>query len=52
MAEIESSKSDPDSDYEPNATTAENGKQIIDADSTSIVSSAQIQPEYPEDSEA
>ena len=52
VAEIKSSESDPDSDSEPNATAANNGKQIIDADTTAIVATAQIQLEDPEESEA
>ena len=52
MADIKSSDLDPDSDYEPNATTADNGRHIIDADPTTIVVAAQIQQEEPEDSEA
>ena len=42
VAEIKSSESDPDSDSEPNATAAHNGRQIIDADPTATVATAQI----------
>ena len=52
VAEIKSSKSDPDSDSEPNATTAYNGRQIINADPTATVATAQIQLEDLEESEA
>ena len=52
VAEIKSSESDPDFDSEPNATTAHNGRQIIDADPTATVATAHIQLEDPEESEA
>ena len=52
MAEIKSSESDPNSDSEPNATNAHNGRHIIDADPTAIIATAQIQLEDPEESEA
>ena len=52
MVEIKSSKSDPDSDSEPNATAARNGRQIIDADPTTTVATTQIQLEDPEELEA
>ena len=52
MAEIKSSESDPDSDSEPNATAAYNGRQIIDADPTATVAITQIQLDNPEESEA
>ena len=51
MAKIKSSESDLDSDYEPNATTAYNGRQIIDVDPTSTVATTQIQLENPKESE-
>ena len=51
MAEIKSSESDPDSDSEPNSTAAYNGRQIIDADPTVTVATAQIQLEDHEESE-
>ena len=50
MAEIKSSESGPDSDSEPNATAVDNGRQIIDADPTATVATAQIQLEGPEES--
>ena len=50
MAKIKSSELDPDSDFEPNATTTYNGRQIIDANPTSTVAIAHIQIEDPEDS--
>ena len=43
MAEIKSSELDPDSDSEPNATAADNGRQIIDADPTSLVANTHIE---------
>ena len=52
VAEIKSSESDPDSDSEPNATAIDNGRQIIDADPTATVATAQIQLEDPEESKA
>ena len=52
VAEIKSSESDPDSDFEPNATTAYNGREIIDVDPTSTIATTQIQLEDPEESEA
>ena len=52
MTKIKSSKSDLDSDSEPNATAADNGKHIIDANPTATVATAQIQLEDPEESEA
>ena len=52
MAEIKYSESDLDFDSEPNATTIDNGKQIIDADPTAIVATEQIQIEETEESEA
>ena len=51
MAKIKSSESYPDSDFEPNATATYNGRQIIDADPTTTISTAQIQLEDPEESE-
>ena len=50
MAEIKSSESDLDSDSEPNATAAHNGRQIIDADPTATVATKQIQLEDSEES--
>ena len=50
MVEIKSSESDPDSDSEPNATAAYNGRHIIDADPTATVVITQIQLEEPEES--
>ena len=52
MAEIKSSESNPDSDSEPNAIAAHNGRQIIDADPTAAVTTTQIQLDEPEESEA
>ena len=52
MGKIKSSELDLDSDSEPNATAAHNGRQIIDADPTTTVATAQIQLEDPEESEA
>ena len=52
MAEIKSSESDPDPNSEPNSTAAYNGRQIIDIDPTATVATAQIQLEYPKESEA
>ena len=52
MTEIKSLESDPDSDSEPNATAAYNGREIIDADPTATVATTQIQLEDPEESEA
>ena len=52
MAEIKYSESDPDSDSEPNATAAYNGKEIINVDPTATIATAQIQLEDPEESEA
>ena len=49
MVEIKSSESDLDSNSEPNAIAADNGRQIIDADPTATVATAQIQLEDPED---
>ena len=40
VAEIKSSELDPNSDSEPNATSLYNGRQIIDADSTTTVATA------------
>ena len=51
MAKIKSSKSIPDSDSEPNATTTYNGRQIIDADPIATVATTQIQLEDLEESE-
>ena len=51
MAEFKSSESDLDSDSEPNATAAYNGRQIIDADPTATVATTQIQLEDPEEPE-
>ena len=45
MAKIKSFESDLDSDFEPNATAAHNGRHIIDADPTATVDIAQIQLE-------
>ena len=52
MAEIKSSESDADFDSEANATALDNGRQIIDADPTATVATAQIQLEDPEESKA
>ena len=52
MAEIKSSELDLDSNYEPNGTTKNNGKKIIDADPTSTVATTQIQLDNLEESEA
>ena len=52
MVEIKYSESDLDSDSNPNATTAYNGRQIIDANPTATLATAQIQLEDPEESEA
>ena len=46
--QIKSSESDLDSDFKPNATTAYNGRQIIDAYPTATVATTHIQPEDPE----
>ena len=51
MAEIKYLESDPDSDSEPNATAAHNGRHIIDADPTATIATAQIQLEDPKESE-
>ena len=51
LAEIKYSKSDPDSDSKPNATTAYNGRQIIDADPTATVATIKIQLEDPKESQ-
>ena len=51
VAEIKSSKSDPDSDFQPNAIAAYNGRHIIDEDPTSTVATAHIQLEDLEESE-
>ena len=50
VVEIKYSDSDPDSNYEPNATATYNGRQIIDANPTTIVAIVQIQLEDPEES--
>ena len=52
MAKIKSSKLDHDYDSVPNTTAAHNGRQIIDADPTATVGTAQIQLEDPKESEA
>ena len=49
MVEIKSSESDLDSDSEPNAIAAYNGRQIIDADPTATVATTQIQLEEHEE---
>ena len=49
MAKIKSLESDPDSDSKPNATTAYNGRQIIDVDPTTTIAIAHIQLEDPEE---
>ena len=46
----QSSESDPDSNSEPNVIATYNGRQIIDADPTATVSTAQIQLEDLEES--
>ena len=51
MAEIKYSESNPDSDSEPNSIAAYNGRQIIDADPTTTIATAQIQLEDLEESE-
>ena len=51
MAEIKSSESDPNSDSEPNAIAAYNGRHIIDADPIAIVSNTPIQLEYTKELE-
>ena len=50
VAEIKSLESDPDSDSEPNAIAAYNGRKIIDADPTTTIATTQIQLEDPEES--
>ena len=52
MAKIKSSESDPDSDFEPNSTSANNGRHIIDADPIANVATTQIQLEDLEEVEA
>ena len=52
MAEFKSLESDPNSDSEPNAIVAYNGRQIIDANPIATVATTQIQLEDPEESEA
>ena len=51
MVEIKSLESDPNSNSKPNAIAAYNGMQIIDADPTTTVATAQIELEDPEESE-
>ena len=51
MANIKSSESYLDSDFEPNAIATYKGRQIIDTDPTATVAIVQIQLEDPEELE-